>query len=82
MTTKPKFCPVCYTDVSKCKVWKKEQPTGIKEVVYCPKCNIQLNCDKDSVNVRCPNCNRLFSDTLTFIDHLDKNVCKECLVNG
>ena len=75
MSHKPKFCPVCYKDVTRCRVVNEKQVTGVKRVIRCPQCNVILNCDKDHVNVRCNNCQRLFSDVLTYCDHKDRGVC-------
>ena len=67
MTTKPSFCPVCYTDLRKVMTNKK-----VKRI-KCPNkdCGVILNCDTSSTYVRCINCNRLFADTITYKDHLD-----------
>ena len=70
MILKPKFCPECYTPVAKIPFTKDRNGKKIK---VCPNCKIQLICDESYVYVRCPTCQRVFSDTLTYGDHLDKD---------
>lgn len=69
MSNKPRFCPNCYRNLNSIPVKKEKQITGVKEVIHCPQCKTILNCDKQHVNVRCPICQRLFADVLTYIDH-------------
>ena len=66
MTKEPTFCPVCYTDVTKVK---KRDKISKK----CPKCSVILNCNPRSMLIRCAKCNRLFSDVLTYKEHLSRN---------
>lgn len=75
MSHKPKYCPICYHDVTKCKVLNEQQVVGVKQIIKCPQCNVILNCDSESVNVRCNICQKLFADVLTYCDHKDNGVC-------
>jgi uncharacterized C2H2 Zn-finger protein len=79
MTKKPSYCPICYNDVTKCKEIKEHQINGINVVIRCSKCHTLLNADNDSINIRCPVCMRLFTDTLSYIDHKEHNVCNNVI---
>lgn len=87
MTVKPRYCLICYYDLRNVRTIREKQVTGLQEVIKCPKCKTVINCDSKSGCVRCINCNRLFSDTISFIDHQEKGVCsnsikQEVEING
>jgi uncharacterized C2H2 Zn-finger protein len=71
MTNAPKFCPVCYTDLTK----EKAEKTRFGRAIKCPKCKSVCIAEPEKTYIRCPKCQRLFSDQTSYTDHLVKGKC-------
>lgn len=65
MTQRPKYCPICYSDIT------KNELTDDQKFVKCKKCNILIHADKSNNDIiRCSVCSRVFANTMSYNDHL------------